>query len=94
MGYVHCNADQCYFFDWEDGALSLILLCVYDCLLTGPKEKVLKAKTKFIRLFDCKDIGEMKEYVGCVIERGKGWLKMTQPTQLWKFEDEFDLQTH
>ena len=72
----------------------MILLWEDDCLLTGPKEKVLKAKTKFMRLFDCKDIGEMKEYVGCVIERGKGWMKMTQPTQLRKFEDEFDLQTH
>ena len=55
----------------------MVLLWVDDCLLTSPKEKVIKAKTKFMRLFDCKDIGEMKEYVGCVIERGKWWLKMT-----------------
>ena len=86
--------DPCLFFCWEGGALSIMMLWVDDCLLAGPKEKVVKAKNKLMQLFDCKDIGELKEYVGCVIERGNGWLRMTQPTQLQKFEDEFDLETH
>jgi len=46
MGYEQCKADPCLFFDWEGGALSLILLWVDDCLLIGLKDKVLKAKTK------------------------------------------------
>ena len=54
---------------------------------------MVKAKNKLMQLFDFKDIGELKEYVGCVIERGNGWLRMTQPTQLQKFKDEFDLET-
>ena len=52
MGYERCKADPCLFFDWEGGALSVILLWVDDCLLTGPKDKVIKAKTKFMRLFE------------------------------------------
>jgi len=81
------------FYSWKDGQLSVKMLWVDDCLMAGPKEQVLKAKTKFMTLFDCEDIGEMKEYVGCSVTRGDGWLRMTQPLQLRKFKDEFDLET-
>jgi hypothetical protein len=43
--------------------------------------------------FDCDDGGEMKEYVGCRLERNwdEGWIKVTQPVLLQSFTDEFDL---
>jgi len=50
-----------------------MMLWVDDCLLAGPKEKVVKAKNKLIQFFDCKDIGELKEYVGCLIEERAGY---------------------
>ena len=93
MNYERSKADPCLFFNWEEGELSLAMLWVDDCLLMGPRRKVEKAKKRMMSVFDCKDIGEMKEYVGCVIERGNGWLRMTQPLQLRKFQDEFDLET-
>jgi hypothetical protein len=94
MGYERSKADPCLFYCWEGGELSLSLLWVDDCLMAGPKHKVMTAKNKMMSIFDCKDIGEMVEYVGCIIERGNGWLRMTQPLQLRKFQDEFDLETH
>ena len=47
-------------------------------------------------LFDCEDIGEFKEYVGCKVERNdkEGYVKFTQPVLLQSYEDEFQLPTN
>lgn len=44
--------------------------------------------------FDCNDIGEMLEYVGCKIESDydKRTLKLTQPVMVQSFCDEFDIE--
>ena len=43
--------------------------------------------------FDCDDIGEMFEYVGCKIDRDyvKRTVKFTQPVMVQSFRDEFDI---
>ena len=40
----------------------------------------MKVKDKIINLFGCDDVGEKKEYVGCMVEheKNKCQLKMTQ----------------
>ena len=45
--------------------LVIWLLWVDDSLITGPVEAVSHAKQKMMSLFDCDDLREMKEYVGC-----------------------------
>jgi hypothetical protein len=46
------------------------------------------------RFFECEDIGKLKEYGGCKIERNKGRksLKISQPVILQSFEDEFGVK--
>jgi hypothetical protein len=53
----------------------------------------VEAKYMMGKIFDCEDVGEMNEYVGCKIERDleEPSLRMTQPVLLQSFEDEFDL---
>jgi hypothetical protein len=53
----------------------------------------MEAKDMMGKIFDCEDVGEMHEYVGCKIERDleAPSLCMTQPVLLQSFEDEFDL---
>jgi hypothetical protein len=53
----------------------------------------MEAKDMMVKIFDCEDIREMNEYVGCKIERDleEPSLRMTQPVLLQSFEDEFDL---
>ena len=41
--------------------------------------------------FDCNEIGELMEYIGCKINRGDGWIKLTQTVLLQNFKDKFDL---
>jgi len=62
-------------------------------LCIGSKENVLKAKKEMMERFDCDEVGNMDEYVGCKLERNYSnrSLKFTQPVLLQSFEDEFDL---
>ena len=41
--------------------------------------------------FECDDVGEMQEYVGCKVERKPGYIKLTQPVLIQSLNDEFDL---
>jgi hypothetical protein len=40
-------------------------------------------------LWDCKDLGELKEYVGCKVDRTNEWIRFTQPVKVQRFVDEF-----
>ena len=48
-----------------------------------------------MKLFDCDDIEEFNEYVGCKIDvdRKKWSLKFAQPVLMQSFDDEFELPT-
>ena len=43
--------------------------------------------------FDCDDVGEMNEYVGCKVDydREQKRIRLTQPVMIQSFVDEFDL---
>ena len=81
MTMIRSKAGPCLFYQWIDGTLVLILVWVDDFLFVGPKKQVVKLKDKMMDLFDCDDVGELKEYVGCIIERKPGFMRLTQPLQ-------------
>ena len=66
---------------------------VDDFFVTGHAKNVHADKEVMKKLFPCEDLGEVKEYVGCQVERD--WdepsIKLTQPVLLQSFQDEFDL---
>lgn len=55
----------------------------------------MKAKQSMMQLFDCDDVGELTEYVGCKVARKNDEISpsivMTQPVLLQSFVDEFDI---
>ena len=57
------------------------LLQVDDCLVTGPNGLVVMSKEAMLELFDCDDVGEMKEHVGCKVDWDKDddSIQITQP---------------
>lgn len=67
----------------------VFLLWIDDCLVAGPKEKVKTLVERFMELFTCEDQGELKEYVGCKVERLKHACRFTQPVKLQRCYDEF-----
>jgi hypothetical protein len=76
-----------------DGHLIVILLLVDDFLILGPDELVPGIKDEILSLFNCKDVGEMNEYVGCRVERDceAGWMRLTQPVKIQKFVAEYGI---
>jgi hypothetical protein len=62
-------------------------------LICGNKEGAEKAKKQMMDRFDCDEVGELKEHVGCEIDRDltEGSVKLTQPVLLQSCGDEFDL---
>ena len=68
MKYTRNEADPCMYFKWVDNKMVIWLIWVDDCLITGPKEMVQDAKDQIMDIFECKDIGKLKEYVGCKVE--------------------------
>ena len=93
MDYKRSKADPCLYFQWTIQGLILWISWVDDCLVTGKKNNVLKAKTEMMSRFDCDEVGELKEYIGCKLDwnEDKGWIKITQPVLLQSLKDEFEL---
>jgi hypothetical protein len=95
MGYERSKADPCLYSYWFKGRLVLWMIWVDDCFIAGDKARVLQEKERMKQLFDCEDIGEMTEFVGCKVEynlEGK-YMRLTQPVMIQSFVDEFDLPT-
>jgi hypothetical protein len=67
--FTRSKADACLHFQWSVLGLVLFLSWVDDVFLCGPNAGVQKAKQEFTAHLKCNEQGEMKEYVGCQIER-------------------------
>jgi hypothetical protein len=54
---------------------------------------VLEAKASMMKLFDCDDVGTLKEYLGCKVDYDQeaGTMRLTQPVMIQSFQDEFNL---
>ncbi len=93
MKYVRSKADPCLYFKWTNQGLVIWMSWVDDYFVCGNKKLVLEEKEKFKKQFECDEVGELKEYVGCKIDYkpGEGMLKLTQPVLLQNFTDEFKL---
>ena len=93
MNYQRSKEDPCLYIRWTKEGLVLWISCVDDCLVTGEKKEVKMAKEQMMARFDCDEIGELKEYVGCKVEYDteQGSMRLMQPVMLQSFVDEFDL---
>ena len=71
--------------------LVIQLSWVDDCMLWGPREVVPKENEEFMSRFDCDNVGEVREYVGCKINHDSSdqSIKFTQPVIIQSFRDEF-----
>ena len=93
MKFEKSWADPCLYYKWTDDGLVLWLSWIDDCLCVGSEKNVNDSKNEMSRRFDCDDVGEVKEYLGCKVdvEINNSALKLTQPVLLQSFKDEFDL---
>ena len=79
MGFDKCLTDDCLMK--KETKKGTIIVCVYidDTLCVGDKEAINEFKKEVSLYFAIKEEGEMKEYVGCKVERrGRDNLTMFQ----------------
>jgi hypothetical protein len=62
--------------------LVLIVSWIEDNLIIKPKKAVEKTKKDLMERFDCKDCGDIKEYMGCIIEGTKNSLKFIRSSTM------------
>ena len=81
MKYQQNGADPCIYYKWTQDGLALWVSWVDDLMFWGPKTMVQEEKTELTDRFDCDDVGDVEEYVGCQINinEDEGWMKVTQP---------------
>jgi Reverse transcriptase (RNA-dependent DNA polymerase) len=93
MEYTRSKADPCLYFRWGAQGLVIWLSWVDDCLICGQREDVKEAKQEMMKRFECDEVSELKEYVGCKLDWSKeeGWIKLTQPVLMQSYIDEFEL---
>ena len=95
MGFARSKADPCLYYQWTAEGLVLWVSWIDDCLCVGKRSAVLAAKTELMKRFDCEDVGELTEYVGCKVDRDNAdeyaSIKVTQPVLVQSFVDEFGI---
>ena len=84
MNYRRSKADPCLYFDWTRDGLIVWISWVDDCLVAGKKKGVIIAKGQMTPRFDCEEIGEVDEYIGCKVKRKheENSIRLTQPVML------------
>eukprot|EP00957_Ditylum_brightwellii_P031160 2361140-Ditylum_brightwellii.AAC.1 len=71
--------------------MRLIPVCTTDGPVWGPKEIIKAEFDAFNERFDCNNVGEVEEYMGCKIskEDDGASFKITQLVPIQSLEDEF-----
>ena len=87
LKFIWNKAELCVFYKYVNNRMVLFILWVDDCCICGDKQSVLQAVKDFIGLWDCKDLGELKEYVGCKVDRTDTTIHLTQPIKIQRFLD-------
>ena len=77
LKFIRNKSEPCVFYKFVNNRMVLFILWVDDCCICGEKQSVLQAVKDFTSLWDCKDLGELKEYVGCKVERTDSTIRFT-----------------
>jgi hypothetical protein len=93
MEMVQSTADPCPYHQWGEDRLILIGSWIDDNLIIGSKKAAEKAKKELMQRFDCKDSGDLEEYIECKIEMVANSLRFTQLVLIQSYSDEFELPT-
>ena len=78
-------ADPCLYCKETENGLALWLSWTDDCLCVGFDVEIKNARADMLARFECDDVGELKECLGCKVDRhmeNMGWIKLTRPVLL------------
>ena len=68
LGFKRCVSDASVYVFKEKGKTVIAIVYINDAMFMGSdKELVLKKKKEFMKTWDCRDLGEPKEFLGMCI---------------------------
>nr|CAD1826176.1 unnamed protein product [Ananas comosus var. bracteatus] len=79
IGFVRNSADYSMFVKKEGTSTTIILVYVDDIILTGDNQKVIEDVKKWLKImFDIKDLGELRYFLGIEVARSKKGIFLSQ----------------
>ena len=86
MGFEKCLIDQCLLSRKGESGILIICLYIDDTMIVGNEIEIKKFKKEIKTYFKTKEEGEMKDYVGCMIERKNDEIFLYQSELIEKLE--------
>lgn len=92
-GFKRSKANPCLFYAWRNEGLVIWVGWVNDNMVIGPPDIVDKEKDMMKKDFDCDDLENLTEYIGCKINKSATTraIKITQPVLVRSIQNEFNL---
>ena len=93
LGFTRLYADAGLFVSrHSDGTLIIIIAYVDDVLFLGPNKSLLVSKkTEFMKLWECRDLGDCKEFLRMRITYKNGKIYLDQTAYLQKVLERFGM---
>ena len=90
MGFEKCLIDQCLLSRKGESVILIICLYIDDTMIVGNEIEINKFKEEIKSHFKTKEEGDMKDYVGCIIQRKNDEIFLHQSDLIEKLEKEFE----
>jgi hypothetical protein len=91
LGFTRLCSDSGIFVNKDQSII--VIVYVDDVLFLGAdKQKLLKTKEQFIKRWECRDLGDAKEFLHMHIRRKDGKIYLDQSAYLQKVVEHFNLQ--
>ncbi|KAJ3559232.1 hypothetical protein NM688_g461 [Phlebia brevispora] len=85
LSFTRLKSDAGVFYKYDNEDIIIVIIYIDDTIFGGPnKAKALKAKAEFMKKWDCRDLGELTEFLCMSIERHGHQLHIHQRAYLDK----------
>jgi hypothetical protein len=79
MGYRQCNGDHTVFYRHSNQRITILAVYVDDIIITGDDEaEILRLKKCLSRVFEVKDLGQLRYFLGIEIARSARGIVLSQ----------------
>ena len=90
---AHNFVNPYMFYKWIDGSLGVVLVWINNSFIAAPDHLIPSICRDIKAVFNCEDIGEMVEYIGCKVDCNCKLqaFKLTQLVKIEKFHKKFTI---
>ena len=94
LGFVQSLADPCLLIFHNERGVVYFVICIDDCIIISSIESLMKQfKQDAAKVFNIKELGELRKYLGCFFDQHKNKIKIVQPKLIVSFTESFKIPT-